>query len=84
MKMKRKQIGMLVFIAIIVILMVVTSQTPGTIADADSYQCKVYATILSRIESGYPCKMFLNIIILIILINNHLCKNICMYIGKLF
>ena len=46
-KMKRKQIGMLVFIAIIVILMVVTSQTPGTIADADSYQCKVYATILS-------------------------------------
>lgn len=47
MKMKRKQIGMLVFIAIIVILMVVTSQTPGTIADADSYQCKVYATILS-------------------------------------
>ena len=47
MKMKRKQIGMLVFIAIIVILMVVTSQTPGTIADADSYQCKAYATILS-------------------------------------
>ena len=47
MKMKRKQIGMLVFIAIIVIFMVVTSQTPGTIADADSYQCKAYATILS-------------------------------------
>ena len=47
MKMKRKQIGMLVFIAIIVILMVVTSQTPGTIADADSYQCKTYATFLA-------------------------------------
>ena len=46
-KMKRKQIGMLVFIAIIVILMVVTSQTPGTIADADSYQCKTYATFLA-------------------------------------
>lgn len=38
---------MIVFIAIIIVLMVITSQTPGTIADADSYQCKTYATIFS-------------------------------------
>ena len=47
MKIKGKQIGMIVFIAIIIVLMVITSQTPGTIADADSYQCKTYATIFS-------------------------------------
>ena len=47
MKIKKKQIGMLIFIAIIVVLMVITSQTPGTIADAENYQCKTYATILS-------------------------------------
>lgn len=47
MKIKSKQIGMLVFIAIIVVLMIITSQTPGTIADPENYQCKTYATILS-------------------------------------
>lgn len=47
MKIKRKQIGMLVFIAIIIVLMVITSQTPGTIADPENYQCKTYATFLS-------------------------------------
>lgn len=47
MKIKKKQVGMLIFIAIIVVLMVITSQTPGTIADAENYQCKTYATILS-------------------------------------
>lgn len=47
MKIKRKQIGMLIFIAIIVVLMVITSQTPGTIADVENYQCKTYASILS-------------------------------------
>lgn len=46
-KIKSKQIGMLVFIAIIVVLMIITSQTPGTIADPENYQCKTYATILS-------------------------------------
>jgi len=46
-KIKKKQVGMLIFIAIIVVLMVITSQTPGTIADAENYQCKTYATILS-------------------------------------
>ena len=45
-KMKRKQIGMLVFIAIIVILMVVTSQTPGTIADA-LITNEVYTSLLA-------------------------------------
>ena len=47
MKIKKKQVGMLIFIAIIVVLMVITSQTPGTIADVENYQCKTYATILS-------------------------------------
>ncbi len=47
MKIKKKQVGMLIFIAIIVVLMVISSQTPGTIADAENYQCKTYATILS-------------------------------------
>ena len=47
MKIKKKQVGMLIFIAIIVVLMVISSQTPGTIADAENYKCKTYATILS-------------------------------------
>lgn len=46
-KIKRKQIAMLIFIAIIIVLMVVTSKTPGEIADPENYQCKTYATILS-------------------------------------
>ena len=44
MKIKRKQIGMLVFIAIIVVLMIVTTRTPGVIADPENYQCRTYAT----------------------------------------
>lgn len=47
MKLKRQQIGMIVFILVIIALMVITTQTPGTIADADSYQCGTYATWLS-------------------------------------
>ena len=47
MKIKRKQIAMLIFIAIIIVLMVVTGKTPGEIADPENYQCKTYATILS-------------------------------------
>ena len=47
MKIKRKQIAMLIFIAIIIALMVVTGKTPGEIADPENYQCKTYATILS-------------------------------------
>ena len=46
-KIKRKQIAMLIFIAIIIVLMVVTGKTPGEIADPENYQCKTYATILS-------------------------------------
>lgn len=38
---------MLIFIAIIIVLMVVTGKTPGEIADPENYQCKTYATILS-------------------------------------
>ena len=44
MKIKRKQIGMLVFIAIIVGLMIVTTRTPGVISDPENYQCRTYAT----------------------------------------
>lgn len=47
MKVKRKRIGMLVFIAIIVGLMIVTRQTPGVITDPDNYQCQIYATALA-------------------------------------
>ena len=47
MKNKRKKIGMLVFLVIIGILVVVTSQTSGTIADSENYQCKIYATLFS-------------------------------------
>ena len=47
MKIKRKQIAMLIFIAIIIALMVVTGKTPGEIEDPENYQCKTYATILS-------------------------------------
>lgn len=47
MKNKRKKIGMIVFLAIIGILVVVTSQTSGTIADSENYQCKIYATLFS-------------------------------------
>lgn len=46
-KIKKKQIGMLVFIAIIVGLMIVTARTPGDIADVENYQCSTYASILS-------------------------------------
>ena len=47
MKLKRQQIGMILFILVIIALMVITTQTPGTIADADNYQCGTYATWLS-------------------------------------
>lgn len=47
MKMKKKQIAMLIFIAIIAVFLVVSFQTPGTIADRETYQCGTYATIWS-------------------------------------
>lgn len=47
MKMKKTQIGMIVFILILIALAVISFQTPGSIADPDTYQCKVYATALS-------------------------------------
>ena len=43
-KMKKKQIAMLIFIAIIAVLLVVSFQTPGTITE-ENYQCATYATI---------------------------------------
>ena len=46
-KMKKKQIAMLIFIAIIAVFLVVSFQTPGTIADRETYQCGTYATIWS-------------------------------------
>ena len=47
MKMKKTQIGMIVFILILIALTVISVRTPGSIADPDTYQCKVYATALS-------------------------------------
>lgn len=38
---------MIVFIAIIIVLAVISCKTPGTIADPENYQCGSYATILS-------------------------------------
>ena len=43
--MKRKQIGMLIFLAVIVILLFVTANTSGVITDPENYQCGVYATV---------------------------------------
>ena len=45
--MKRKQIGMLIFLAVIVILLFVTANTSGVITDPENYQCGVYATVFS-------------------------------------
>ena len=47
MKMKKTQIGMIVFILILIVLAVISFQTPGSVADPETYQCKVYATVLS-------------------------------------
>jgi len=38
---------MLVFIAIIAVLMIVTTQTPGVIADPENYHCQTYATVFA-------------------------------------
>ena len=45
--MKRKQIGMLIFRAVIVILLFVTANTSGVITDPENYQCGVYATVFA-------------------------------------
>lgn len=45
--MKRKQIGMLIFFAVIVILLFVTANTSGVITDPGNYQCGVYATVFA-------------------------------------
>lgn len=45
--MKRKQIGMLIFLAVIVILLFVTANTFGVITDPENYQCGVYATVFA-------------------------------------
>lgn len=45
--MKRKQIGMLIFLAVIVILLFVTANTPSVITDPENYQCGVYATVFA-------------------------------------
>ena len=47
MKINRKRIGMLVFIAIIAVLMIVTMQTPGVIVDPENYYCQTYATVFA-------------------------------------
>ena len=48
--MKRKQIGMLIFLAVIVILLFVTANTSGVITDPENYQCGVYATVFAGIR----------------------------------
>lgn len=45
--MKKKQIGMLIFLAVIVILLFVTANTSGVITDPGNYQCGVYATVFA-------------------------------------
>lgn len=45
--MKRKQIGMLIFLAVIVILLFVTANTSRVITDPENYQCGVYATVFA-------------------------------------
>ncbi len=45
--MKRKQIGMLIFLAVIVILLFVTANTSGVITDPENSQCSVYATVFA-------------------------------------
>ena len=45
--MKRKQIGMFIFLAVIVILLFVTANTSGGITDPENYQCGVYATVFA-------------------------------------
>lgn len=45
--MKRKHIGMLIFLAVIVILLFVTANTSGVITDPENYQCGVYATVFA-------------------------------------
>ena len=45
--MKRKQIGMLIVLAVIVILLFVTANTSGVITDPENYQCGVYATVFA-------------------------------------
>ena len=45
--MKRKQIGMLIFLAVIVILLFVTANTSGVITDPGNSQCGVYATVFA-------------------------------------
>ena len=45
--MKRKQLGMLIFLAVIVILLFVTANTSGVITDPENYQCGVYATVFA-------------------------------------
>ena len=45
--MKRTQIGMLIFLAVIVILLFVTANTSGVITDPGNYQCGVYATVFA-------------------------------------
>lgn len=47
MKITKKQMGMIAFIAIIVVLLFVSANTAGTIADPENYQCGIYATLLS-------------------------------------
>ena len=45
--MKRKHIGMLIFLAVIVLLLFVTANTSGVITDPENYQCGVYATVFA-------------------------------------
>lgn len=42
---------MLAFIVMIAVLMIVTMQTPGTIADSENYQCQTYATVFALLPS---------------------------------
>lgn len=45
--MKRKQAGMLILIALIVVLLIVTAKTPGVMEDPENYTCSIYATVFA-------------------------------------
>ena len=58
--MKRKQIGMLIFLAVIVILLFVTANTSGVITDPENYQCGVYATVFALLPPVIAIVLALN------------------------
>ena len=47
MRVKRKRIVMIVFLAIVAVLVGVTAATPGNVPDPENYTCGTYATVFA-------------------------------------